>query len=207
MRVVSAMLGGAFLSVALVGVAMADDALSPSFEDTGALEDARAQLREAARHFGADAIAAHKAARRARLKEIVDAADAFSNELDITFAPAGIAILGGLAVRPRFGWRRSSLDDIDEEACASWMAWASFCHDEPAAARRRFMVVIDDDLGDTRWETHAGVAMTLKSGLVADIAYKEFDGPNHQNWYTPAAIREGLEDRGVMFSLTVPCGG
>ncbi len=207
MNVLKAMARGAVLSVALIGAASANDDRSPSFEETGALEDVRAQLRIDARRFGPDAIAAHKAARRERLKEIVDAADAFSNELDLTFAPAGIAILGGLAVRPRFGWRRSSLDDIDEEACASWMAWASFCHDDPAVARRRFMVVIDDDLGDTRWETQAGVAMTLKSGLVADIAYKEFDGPNHQNWYTPAVIREGLEDRGVMFSLTVPCGG
>ena len=143
------------------------------------------------------------ASRRASLFETGDAVPLAGDRTLAVGGEARIETEEGLAVIPFIGWR---LTDIDEEACRSWMPWASFCQDELARFHGRYMLLVDDDMARSAWKTYAGLAFRLPSGLVADVAYKEFDGLNTQSYYTPSRVREDLDETGVVFSLTLPSG-
>ncbi|MEL6364148.1 MAG: hypothetical protein AAFR11_04845 [Pseudomonadota bacterium] len=190
----------------------------PTFEGTGVLEDVRAIVRQSAAGYGAAAIAAVEDARREEVKRVLAEIDAYQTlaskpgrpdpaEINLLLEPdAGFVAFGDAVVRPRVGWRRSALDDMDDDACAGWLNFASFCHDQPTVANRRLLLVVDDKFGSTIWETYAGVALGFKSGVMVDVAYKEFRPVWRQAHYIPRGMLSGLDDEGVMLSLTVPCG-
>jgi len=144
------------------------------------------------------------ASRRAALFETPDRLPQ-DGDRALTFGgEARIERPNGVALVPFFGWRVS---DIEADACRALVSFASFCHDDPALSGRRFMLVVDEDLASSSWNTYAGFAMTFRSGVVADVAYKEFDGSRMHAYETPEALRGRLEEEAVVFTVTLPCGG
>jgi len=107
---------------------------------------------------------------------------------------------GGVSVTPRLGWRAAA---TDQGVCPAWMDFATFCNEDPLSEERRFLLTTTD-VATTSWSTYVGVATKLESGLVLDVAYKNFNQSAAELEQFFNAEAENWSDRGVVMSLSVP---